>query len=52
MEEMTTDGDTALTLACQAGHVENVKVLLQHGASPNNMNSRSETPLLLGTTTP
>ncbi len=49
--EMTTDGDTALTLACQAGHVENVKVLLQHGASPHNMNSRSETPLLLGITT-
>ncbi|KAI2665588.1 Ankyrin repeat and SOCS box protein 15 [Labeo rohita] len=47
MEEMTTDGDTALTLACQAGHLENVKVLLQHGASPHNMNSRNETPLLL-----
>lgn len=48
---MTADGDTALTLACQAGHVENVKVLLQHGASPHNMNSRNETPLLLGITT-
>ncbi|XP_043093793.1 ankyrin repeat and SOCS box protein 15-like [Puntigrus tetrazona] len=47
MEEMTTDGDTALTLACGAGHVENVKVLLQHGASPHNMNSRNENPLLL-----
>uniref|UniRef100_A0A673G0D9 Ankyrin repeat and SOCS box protein 15-like n=1 Tax=Sinocyclocheilus rhinocerous TaxID=307959 RepID=A0A673G0D9_9TELE len=47
MEEMTADGDTALTLACQAGHVENVKVLLQHGASPHNMNRRNETPLLL-----
>lgn len=51
MEGMTADGDTALTLACQAGHVENVKVLLQHGASPHNMNSRNETPLLLGITT-
>lgn len=48
MEEMTADGDTALTLAFQAGHVENVKVLLQHGASPHNMNSKNETPLLLG----
>ncbi|XP_048012123.1 ankyrin repeat and SOCS box protein 15-like isoform X3 [Megalobrama amblycephala] len=47
MEEMTADGDTALTLASQAGHVENVKVLLQHGASPHNMNSKNETPLLL-----
>ncbi|XP_016371978.1 ankyrin repeat and SOCS box protein 15-like isoform X2 [Sinocyclocheilus rhinocerous] len=47
MEEMTADGDTALTLACQAGHVESVKVLLQRGASPHNTNSRNETPLLL-----
>uniref|UniRef100_A0A8C2JDB1 Ankyrin repeat and SOCS box containing 15b n=1 Tax=Cyprinus carpio TaxID=7962 RepID=A0A8C2JDB1_CYPCA len=47
MEEMTFDGDTALTLACQAGHVQSVKVLLQHGASPHNPNSRNETPLLL-----
>ncbi|XP_052439332.1 ankyrin repeat and SOCS box protein 15-like [Carassius gibelio] len=47
MEEMTVDGDTALTLACQAGHVEGVKVLLHHGASPHNTNSRNETPLLL-----
>lgn len=48
MEEMTADGDTALTLASQAGHVENVKVLLQHGASPHNTNSKNESPLLLG----
>ncbi|XP_073695010.1 ankyrin repeat and SOCS box protein 15b [Garra rufa] len=47
MEEMTADGDTVLTLACQAGHVENVKILLQYGASPHNMNRRNETPLLL-----
>ncbi|XP_056604831.1 ankyrin repeat and SOCS box protein 15b [Triplophysa dalaica] len=47
MEETTGSGETALTLACQAGHVENVKVLLQHGASPHNTNSRDETPLLL-----
>ncbi|XP_073802739.1 ankyrin repeat and SOCS box protein 15b isoform X1 [Danio rerio] len=47
MEETTSDGETPLTLACQSGHVENVKVLLQHGASPHNMNSKNETPLLL-----
>lgn len=47
MEELTADGDTALTLASQAGRVENVKLLLQHGASPHNMNSKNETPLLL-----
>ncbi|XP_067284200.1 ankyrin repeat and SOCS box protein 15b [Pseudorasbora parva] len=47
MEETTADGDTALTLASRAGHVENVKALLQHGASPHNMNSRNESPLLL-----
>lgn len=48
MEEVTADGETALTLAAQAGHVENVKLLLQHGASPHNTNSKNESPLLLG----
>ncbi|XP_017350330.1 ankyrin repeat and SOCS box protein 15b isoform X3 [Ictalurus punctatus] len=47
MEEVTADGETALTLAAQAGHVENVKLLLQHGASPHNTNSKNESPLLL-----
>ncbi|KAM9467900.1 ankyrin repeat and SOCS box protein 15b [Clarias gariepinus] len=47
VEEVTADGETALTLAAQAGCVENVKVLLQHGASPHNTNSKNETPLLL-----
>nr|XP_055046832.1 ankyrin repeat and SOCS box protein 15b [Misgurnus anguillicaudatus] len=46
-EETTSDGETPLTLAVQAGHVENVKVLLQHGALPRNTNSKNETPLLL-----
>lgn len=50
MEETTGNGETPLNLACQAGHVENVKVLLQHGASPHNTNSKNETPLLLGIT--
>ncbi|XP_046730036.1 ankyrin repeat and SOCS box protein 15b [Silurus meridionalis] len=47
MEEVTADGETALTLAAKAGHVANVKVLLQHGASPHNTNSKNESPLLL-----
>ncbi|XP_051543789.1 ankyrin repeat and SOCS box protein 15-like isoform X2 [Myxocyprinus asiaticus] len=51
MEEVTGDGETALTLASQAGYLENVKVLLQHGASPHNTNSNNETPLLLAVRT-
>ncbi|KAF5892671.1 ankyrin repeat and SOCS box protein 15-like, partial [Clarias magur] len=47
IEEVTADGETALTLAAQAGRVENVKVLLRHGASPHNANGKNETPLLL-----
>ncbi|KAM7367081.1 hypothetical protein PAMP_015006 [Pampus punctatissimus] len=47
LEEQTEDGDTALTLAAEAGLVENVRMLLQHGASPHNTNSRNESPLLI-----
>ncbi|XP_026219847.1 ankyrin repeat and SOCS box protein 15b [Anabas testudineus] len=47
LEEQTEDGDIALTLAAEAGLVENVRMLLQHGASPHNTNSRNESPLLL-----
>ncbi|KAI4879052.1 hypothetical protein NFI96_001604 [Prochilodus magdalenae] len=47
IEEATGDGETALTLAAQAGHVQNVKMLLRHGASPHNTNSKNEPPLLL-----
>ncbi|XP_019896166.1 ankyrin repeat and SOCS box protein 15-like isoform X2 [Esox lucius] len=48
VEERTTiGGETPLTLAAKAGHVENVKTLLEHGASPHNTNSRNESPLLL-----
>ncbi|TKS90670.1 Ankyrin repeat and SOCS box protein 15 [Collichthys lucidus] len=47
LEEQTEDGDTSLTLAAEAGLVENVKMLLQHGASPHNTNSRNESPLLI-----
>lgn len=50
LEEQTGEGDTPLTLAADAGLVDNVTVLLQHGASPHNTNSRNESPLLIGST--
>ncbi|KAL4656752.1 ankyrin repeat and SOCS box protein 15-like [Arapaima gigas] len=51
LEEKTLEGETLLTLAIQAGWVENVKVLLQQGASPHNFNDRKESPLLLAVRT-
>lgn len=48
LEEKTEDGDTALVLAAEAGSVDNVRILLEHGASPHNTNSRNESPLLIG----
>ncbi|XP_030280433.1 ankyrin repeat and SOCS box protein 15 isoform X2 [Sparus aurata] len=47
LEEKTSDGETFLTLAVKAGLAENVKMLLDHGASPHTTNSRNESPLLL-----
>ncbi|XP_035470123.1 ankyrin repeat and SOCS box protein 15b [Scophthalmus maximus] len=47
LEEQTDDGDTALTLAAEAGLVENVRMLLQHGASPHSTDSLNESPLLI-----
>ncbi|XP_031721405.1 ankyrin repeat and SOCS box protein 15b isoform X3 [Anarrhichthys ocellatus] len=47
LEERTEGGDTSVTLAAEAGQVENVRMLLQHGASPHNTNSRNESPLLI-----
>ncbi|KAM9328290.1 ankyrin repeat and SOCS box protein 15b [Pholidichthys leucotaenia] len=47
LEEQTEDGDTALILATEADQVENVRMLLKHGASPHNTNSRNESPLLI-----
>ncbi|XP_026182775.1 ankyrin repeat and SOCS box protein 15b [Mastacembelus armatus] len=47
LEEQTEDGDTALILAAEAGLVENVRMLLQHGASPHNTNGMNESPLLI-----
>ncbi|CAF87620.1 unnamed protein product, partial [Tetraodon nigroviridis] len=51
LEERTGEGDTPLTLAAAAGLVDNVRILLGHGASPHNTNSRNESPLLIGTDT-
>ncbi|XP_037836751.1 dynein heavy chain 12, axonemal isoform X4 [Kryptolebias marmoratus] len=48
LQEKTLEGETFLTLAVKAGLVENVKILLEHGASPQITNSRNESPLLLG----
>lgn len=48
LEEKTVDGDTALVLAAEAGSADNVRILLEHGASPHNTNSRNESPLLIG----
>ncbi|KAJ8269143.1 hypothetical protein COCON_G00117500 [Conger conger] len=47
LEEKTIEGETAMTLAAQAGLVENVRLLLANGASPNNTNDTNESPLLL-----
>ncbi|XP_075886359.1 ankyrin repeat and SOCS box protein 15b isoform X2 [Nelusetta ayraudi] len=47
LEEQTADGDTALVLAAEAGSADNVRILLEHGASPHNTNSRNESPLLI-----
>ncbi|XP_008287789.1 ankyrin repeat and SOCS box protein 15 isoform X2 [Stegastes partitus] len=47
LEEKTLEGETFLTSAVKAGFVENVKMLLDHGASPHTTNSKNESPLLL-----
>uniref|UniRef100_UPI003AAA81CC ankyrin repeat and SOCS box protein 15-like n=1 Tax=Centroberyx gerrardi TaxID=166262 RepID=UPI003AAA81CC len=47
LEEKTAEGETFLTLAVRAGLVENVQMLLEHGASPQTPNSKNESPLLL-----
>ena len=38
-------GRTALILAIQYGHVDAVKMLLDHGANPNTADSHGLTPL-------
>ncbi|CAJ1056037.1 ankyrin repeat and SOCS box protein 15 [Xyrichtys novacula] len=47
LEEKTLEGETFLTLAVKDDLVENVKLLLHHGASPHTTNSMNESPLLL-----
>ncbi|XP_058264544.1 ankyrin repeat and SOCS box protein 15 [Hemibagrus wyckioides] len=51
LEEETADRETPLTLATQAGLVEIVHTLLDHGASPHRTNGRNESPLLLAVRT-
>ncbi|TRY83111.1 hypothetical protein DNTS_013447 [Danionella cerebrum] len=51
LEEETSDGETPLILAIKAGLVEIVRTLLEHGASPNRINSKDESPLLLAVRT-
>ncbi|ROV96187.1 hypothetical protein VSDG_04972 [Cytospora chrysosperma] len=38
-------GDTLLMLAAYYGHAELVKFLIQHGADPNRLNDRLQSPL-------
>ncbi|XP_042154003.1 ankyrin repeat and SOCS box protein 15 [Oncorhynchus tshawytscha] len=47
VDDVTADGDTALILAAQEGLLENVRTLLQHGASPHKTNSLQHGPCLL-----
>ena len=39
------DKETALHSAAQYGHLDAVRILLQHHADPNIKNCRDETPL-------
>ncbi|KAG6011693.1 hypothetical protein E4U43_008179 [Claviceps pusilla] len=38
-------GDTLLMLAAYYGHVDLVKLLIQHGADPNRLNDKGQSPL-------
>ncbi|XP_066524233.1 ankyrin repeat and SOCS box protein 15 isoform X2 [Hoplias malabaricus] len=51
VDEETDDGETPLTLAIQAGLVDIVRTLLEHGASPHRTNRKNDTPLLLAVRT-
>jgi hypothetical protein len=43
------DLDSALTLACDSGHVDTVLTLIKHGANVNQENARFKTPLIIAT---
>merc|ERR1712054_420221 len=38
-------GDTLLMLAAYHGHADTVRLLVQHGADPNRLNDRGQSPL-------
>ncbi|KAK8922471.1 hypothetical protein H634G_00588 [Metarhizium anisopliae BRIP 53293] len=38
-------GDTLLMLAAYYGHAELVRLLIQHGADPNRLNDKNQSPL-------
>ena len=44
-DEADEDGHTALHWACDAGHMEVARCLLEHGAAPNAQNVDGSTPL-------
>ncbi|XP_062404100.1 ankyrin repeat and SOCS box protein 15-like [Sardina pilchardus] len=51
LEKKTKVGETCLTMAVEAGLLENVRTLLEFGASPSCCNSKNESPLLLAVRT-
>lgn len=46
MNEVSNNGDTALTIAIHKGNLESVKTLLNLGANPNKVTSNSKTPII------
>jgi ankyrin repeat protein len=46
LDARDAQGRTALILAIQYGHVDAVKMLLDHGANPNTTDSHGVTPLM------
>lgn len=41
----SSDGESLLSLAAKAGYPDHTSVLLEHGANPNVINPKGETPL-------
>lgn len=46
LSHQNSKGVTALSIACQFGHEEYVKVLINHGCDVNQPNSNGSTPIL------